>query len=134
MKPQLASISVISVAFSLSYLSSQALALDLHNQSLDNIYNRTPKEVWISADRGDGSGQGTQLDPFDGGTQSKLDAILADNSKTPIGTTIHFGPGTFETAPHDTGFTNLRSDWTLAGAGMYQTTVRIASATNLAGR
>lgn len=70
------------------------------------------KHVFI-AFRTDGkTGSGLQLDPYDGSTQAKFDAILSDNTKTPSNCTIHILPGTFITK----GFLNtfgwsVRSGW-----------------------
>src|SRR3989304_462604 len=55
------------------------------------------REVWI-ARRADGlAGAGSEADAFDGSTATKLDALMRDDTKLPEYTTIHLGPGEFET-------------------------------------
>jgi hypothetical protein len=132
MKLRLVSISAITAAFLVSQACSKKVSIDLHT-ALDNIHNRAPNEIWVSATRGDGKGKGTQVDPFDGSTPTKLDQLL--NSYYTAGTEnlhVHLGPGTFQTrvAP-DNGW-HPRSGWTIEGAGMYITTLQAAPA-NLAG-
>jgi hypothetical protein len=63
------------------------------------------KDVYIST-RGDGNGVGTLDDPFDGSTSVLFDAIMADNTKTPVNTNIYLCAGTFLTK----GFT-VRTGW-----------------------
>lgn len=61
--------------------------------TLTDVFNFTPKEIWISADRTDGKGLGTQVDPFDGSTAAKVTAIHAALA---VNSTVHFGPGVFQ--------------------------------------
>ena len=78
------------------------------------------REVWIAV-RTDGvAGSGTQLDPFDGSTMAKFDALMSSISPS---TEIHLGPGTFRTSVTKPWW--IRSVWVIAGAGMYDTTVQL---------
>jgi hypothetical protein len=80
----------------------------------------TSAEYWIAV-RTDGQpGSGTEADPFDGSTQARFDALMAS---MPANTTIHLGPGTFQTAATHSWF--VRSGWDVEGAGMYLTTVQL---------
>ncbi len=83
----------------------------------------TPTQnVWISI-RTDGlHGSGTQLDPYDGSTMSKFDALMRSFQYTPnLG--IHLGAGLFRTAAVRPWRVN--SGWLIVGAGMYATTVQL---------
>ncbi len=72
-----------------------------------------PHEVWI-AFREDGYlGTGTQEDPYDGSTQARFDAVMNGISEN---TTIHLGPGIFET--HGGMVWHPRNNWTISGAGI----------------
>jgi hypothetical protein len=78
------------------------------------------REVWIAV-RTDGvAGSGTQLDPFDGSTMSKFDALMSSIAPN---TGINLGPGTFRTSV--TKPWSIRSGWVIAGAGLYDTTVQL---------
>jgi len=68
---------------------------------LDSLLLDPPRlDVWIAV-RTDGvAGTGTESDPYDGSTQVKFDALM--NSFAAY-TTIHLGPGTFETR----GYSNV---------------------------
>jgi hypothetical protein len=96
------------------------------NLQLINVFNWSPKEIWISPTRSDGLGLGTEGDPFDGHTQPLFDALLADNTKCPAGTHIHLLPGTFHISPHnEVANTNVKTGWWIEGSGMYITAVQI---------
>jgi hypothetical protein len=132
MKLRLVSISAITAAFLVSQACSKKVSIDLHT-ALDNIHNRAPNEIWVSATRGDGKGKGTQVDPFDGSTPTKLDQLL--NSYYTAGTEnlhVHLGPGTFQTRVLPENGWHPRSGWTIEGAGI-GTTVLQAAPANLAG-
>src|SRR5256885_2443269 len=62
---------------------------------LDSLLLDPPRlDVWIAV-RADGvAGTGTESDPYDGSTQVKFDALMNSFGEY---TTIHLGPGTFET-------------------------------------
>lgn len=67
-------------------------SLDAHPSALSKA--KPNKAVYIAI-RNDGSvGAGTKSDPYDGSAATKLDNILRT---IPNGTTVHFGPGTFQT-------------------------------------
>src|ERR1700720_962871 len=85
--------------------------------------------VYIAA-RTDGlEGAGTKIDPFDGSTSTKLDAMLRSISN---GTTVHFGPGTFESAgfaddSDNIGFT-IKPGCKYVGAGTDRTSFKVVAA------
>ena len=85
------------------------------------------RNVWIAV-RSDGhDGSGTESDPYDGSIATKFDAIMADNSKTPVGTTIHFASGqTFQSnvvSNSWTGAWTVKSGWVWEGNGATLTLV-----------
>src|SRR5213082_1801335 len=112
------STTALTAAFCISQIFSQASAID-------GIRNRAPREVWISADRGDRQGKGTKSDPYDGSTAAKLDTILRNIA---VNTTVHFGSGVFETVGSGSrpGF-QPKSGCKYIGAGMAVTTIRLAA-------
>jgi hypothetical protein len=97
------------------------------------------KEIWIAV-RTDGQpGTGLASDPFDGSTEEKFDGLLIGLNRAGVtNITIHLGPGTFQTLgatewrnPADwrdgcTGWC-LSEGWKLLGAGMGNTTIKLAS-------
>jgi hypothetical protein len=87
------------------------------------------KDVYIAAHTDGSGGNGTLRNPFDGSTSAKLDAVLR---RIATGTTVHFGPGTFQTAGFSDdsasiGF-SVKPKCKYVGAGPTKTTVRLASA------
>ena len=133
MKLRLVSISAMTAAFLALQASSKKVSIDLHTKAVDNIHNRAPNEIWVSAARGDGKGKGTQVDPFDGSTPTKLDKLL--NSYYTAGTEnlhVHLGPGAFQTRVSPENGWHPRNGWTIEGAGI-GTTVLQAAPANLAG-
>lgn len=92
------------------------------------------KDVYI-AYRTDGlSGSGVELDPLDGSTQAKFDAIFtAYQSFTNIH--FHLGPASLS-APFQTDVATktwfVKNGWRIKGAGMYQTIVQMVG--NMAGQ
>ena len=132
-------IAIITItAFSLSPALSQILStpsptpisIDLNNQALDNIYNRTPKEIWISADRTDGKGKGTQLDPLDAHTATLFTNILTTYQPN---YTIHYGGGS-GTVYQTYGWLGAANGRKTAGAGckhfLNGTTIQLVGASN----
>jgi hypothetical protein len=55
------------------------------------------KDVYIAVRTDSKDGTGTSEDPYDGSTQVKFDAIMADSSKTPANANIYLCAGTFLT-------------------------------------
>jgi hypothetical protein len=109
------------IKFSLFCLIASSLSVSANETSTINAKGkRTPKEVWISTDRTDGKGHGTQLDPFDGGTRAKFDSIMTDRTKVTTNTKVHLGPGLFMCSP-----TALPKGIQLSGAGKMITEVRL---------
>jgi hypothetical protein len=84
---------------------------------------QTTNEVWIATRTDAIPGTGTQFDPFDGSTQSKFDALMATFG---VNTTIHLGPGTFQTDSVNKTWI-LLSGWTIVGAGISETTIQNVS-------
>jgi hypothetical protein len=75
-------------------------------------------EIWVGIRPDLKSGSGTAEDPFDGGTQSKLDALMptiAANTK------INFEPGTFFT----NGIT-VKEGWIIVGSGETETIIKLS--------
>jgi len=86
-------------------------------------------QVWIAI-RTDGlPGTGTQLDPYNGSTAAKFDALMSSFRYTPnLG--IHLvGPGPFRTYANHTWV--VRSGWVISGDGIGSTTVQMVG--NVAG-
>jgi hypothetical protein len=80
------------------------------------------KDVYLSA-RSDGkNGTGTAEDPWDASTAAKFDAILADNTKTPVNTRIHLVGTGFQTNPI-TRTWHFRDGWDIGGSGIDVTTI-----------
>lgn len=68
-----------------SYLQND---LDANDKALINLKNQAPLDVWISNNRSDGKGRGTQIDPYDGSTRAKLDTLwpqLVNGTATGLG-------------------------------------------------
>lgn len=93
--------------------------------TLLNIYKI---HVWI-AFRTDGiAGEGTIINPYDGSTAAKLDALLRGFD---VNTVIHFGPGVFLTqgyaglATHEGIRWTIKSGWRIEGSGMESTTLKL---------
>src|SRR5437870_3213838 len=87
--------------------------------------------IWISY-RTDGvKGTGTQNDPWDGSTATKLDTVL---NSLGTNTRIHFGPGTFQINGYQDGAAStwLKSGMKIVGSGIDVTTLQMvgASTTN----
>ena len=72
-------------------------------------------DVYITKRTDGEAGSGTEIDPFDGSTKAKVDAILANYSSIP-GMTIHFGAGTFDTDGWSAW--TINDNWTILGAGV----------------
>src|SRR6266849_6100399 len=84
--------------------------------------------VWI-AYRTDGvAGTGTQNDPYDGSTSTKLDTIL---NNVAANNRIHLGPGTFQINGFQDGATSgwLKSGMKIVGSGIDVTTLQMVGAT-----
>src|SRR5205809_7611016 len=88
------------------------------------------KEIYIALRNDALDGDGTVGNPFDGGTDLKLDGILFNNIKTPVNTTLRFGPGVFRTKGMGGLQSNavLRSGQRWIGSGMYSTTLELVKA------
>ena len=78
----------------------------------------SPQEVWIAIRMDGHIGSGTQADPYDGSTAARFDAVM---NSIPANAVIHLGAGTFPT--HGAMTWRPRNNWTISGAGMYQTVV-----------
>lgn len=117
MKNPLIATIVTVTALSLSSAGAQTGAIDFAGAAIDNVYNRTPKEIWISADRTDGKGLGTQLDPYDGSTATKFDTLMTNFQGT-NDLHIHLGAST---NPYRTAIATrtwvVKPGWTIEGAG-----------------
>jgi hypothetical protein len=82
------------------------------------------REVWIAVRTDGHAGKGTKADPYDGSTQVKFDALMAQTSKIPAtNADIHLGTGTFQTNMATRGWM-VKSGWQISGAGMYLTTLQ----------
>lgn len=81
-------------------------------------------EIWLTADRGRGEERGTQDAPFIVRTADAFDARMRGTSPN---TTIHLLPGIYETkgGTADSGGFAVKNGWTIRGAGMGRTTVRL---------
>ncbi|MBA3606938.1 MAG: hypothetical protein H0W43_00250, partial [Chthoniobacterales bacterium] len=90
-----------------------------------------PNEIWITAVPHADGGSGTELDPFDGSTALKFDALLNSFQSSP-GLIIHLGAGTFESDVTATLHWEVKPGWRVQGAGMDETTCKMVG--NLAGR
>ena len=85
-------------------------------------------DVWI-AKRADGvKGTGTQNDPWDGSTATRLDTVL--NSLV-ANTRIHLGPGTFQINGYQDGAASgwLKSGMMISGSGIDVTTLQMVGTT-----
>jgi hypothetical protein len=82
-------------------------------------------EVWIAVRTDSVAGSGTSGDPYDGSTPEKFDALFCE---IPDNAIIHLGAGTFRThafaSNSGCSYENLKTGWTLQGAGMYDTTIQ----------
>jgi hypothetical protein len=103
-----------------------AISLFISIVSFAGQVPKVPREVWIAVRTDNQSGTGTIVDPYDGSSQVKFDAVVADGTKTPADTHIHLGPGTFHTDAQHTW--TVRNGWTVQGTGMYQTIVQVDGA------
>jgi hypothetical protein len=77
-------------------------------------------DVWITVRTDGKSGDGSQRNPFNGSTQAKFDALM---NTLPANTTIHLGPGTFQTNLATRRWA-VKNGWQISGAGMYVTTLQ----------
>src|SRR5438093_9155770 len=84
--------------------------------------------VWIASRSDAVNGSGTQNDPYDGSTATKLDTIL---NTLVANTRIHFGPGTFQINGYQDGATSgwLKSAMEIVGSGIDVTTLQLVGAT-----
>jgi hypothetical protein len=87
------------------------------------------KEIWITdrevVDGGDGlNGDGTQRNPFNGGTAAKLDALIGNSGSVAANATIHIGAGTFTTSR-----IFVKDYWRVMGAGVDRTIIKLAANT-----
>jgi hypothetical protein len=84
------------------------------------------KDVYIAAHTDGSGGNGTLRNPFDGSTSAKLDAMLRRISN---GTTVHFGPGTFQSAgfrdDDPNGGFSVKPKCRYVGAGPEVTTLKV---------
>lgn len=110
------------VALSLIFLISSVVVgiyFSSHPTFLPSHATSSIGEVWLSP-RSDGQvGDGSQANPFNASTQTRLDAVIAVLGKHPI--IIHFLPGTY--------FTNgipMYSGWQIVGSGIDVTTINYA--------
>src|SRR5437868_537895 len=74
----------------------------------------SPREVWISFRTDGQAGSGTAIDPFDGSTAAKFDAVMRslaveDGNHDIAPVTVHIGPGTFLTYGQLNG--DVLTDW-----------------------
>lgn len=84
-------------------------------------------EVWIRSELGGGDpGTGTVCDPYDGSSQTKFDSLMASFQPN---TTIHLGPGTFQTNGSNGGW-NPKSGWRIVGAGFDETILMLVNASS----
>jgi hypothetical protein len=92
------------------------------------------REVWICHRTDGGSqtafGSGTLDDPFDGSTAAKVDFIMA-NRILP-GTTVRFGPGTFETHGGVLVAGWFAKNGRIVGSGMFVTTLKLIEVDDIA--
>jgi hypothetical protein len=90
-------------------------------------------EVWI-ASRTDGQkGSGTEDDPYDGSSQSALDSLLGTFAPN---TTVHLGPGNFQTQGFASGVIGgwqPKSGQRILGAGYEQTILKLVNASSSSG-
>ncbi|MBI4397469.1 MAG: hypothetical protein HY548_10265 [Elusimicrobia bacterium] len=94
-------------------------------------------EVWLAKRLDSQPGAGTEADPFDAGTQDKFDKLM--KSFGPY-TTVHIGPGTFETKGYHeylnsldvrgTPYWSPKPGWKILGSGMDVTVLRLVIAEN----
>lgn len=92
---------------------------------------RDPREVWIAV-RTDGvKGSGTQSDPYDASTQQRFDELMLN---MPAYTTVHLGPGEFQTIDLKYGIDpnppswQVKSGQKIIGSGMGLTTMKLVGA------
>ena len=83
-------------------------------------------DVYIAAHTDGSGGNGTLRNPFDGSTSAKLDAVLR---RIATGSTVHFGPGTFESAGYrdddPNGGFSVKPKCRYVGAGPNMTTLKV---------
>jgi hypothetical protein len=86
--------------------------------------------AWIAYRADSVKGIGTQNDPYDGSTATKLDTIL---NNLVANTRIHFGPGTFQINGYQDGATSgwLKSGMKIVGSGIDVTTLQMVGATTM---
>src|SRR5689334_12397136 len=84
--------------------------------------------VWIAKRADVVKGTGTQNDPWDGSTATRLDTVL--NSLV-ANTRIHFGPGTFQINGYQDGAASgwLRPAMMIIGSGIDVTTLQMVGTT-----
>jgi hypothetical protein len=84
------------------------------------------KNVYIAAHTDGSGGNGRLRNPFDGSTSAKLDAVLR---RIAAGTTVHFGPGTFQSAGYrdddPNGGFSVKPKCRYVGAGPDVTTLKV---------
>jgi hypothetical protein len=129
MNLQPVSISAMTAAFLVFQGPSRTVAVDVHNTAVDKTHDHAPNEIWVSGTRADGKGKGSRVDPMDGSTSTKLDGILRSIANN---TTVHFGPGVFQTSgfqddSSSLGF-SLKTGCKYVGAGMGVTTMKVVTA------
>lgn len=102
----------------------------------DGLYNPpvVTQDVWLAIRTDDATGSGTALDPYNAKSQALFDGIMS--TKMAANTTIHLGPGLFQTKGNQTGGWKILSGVRLVGSGQSATTLQLvnhqASALNVA--
>ena len=87
------------------------------------------EDVWIAVRTDGRDGKGSQVDPRDGSTPEKFDGILAQYRQAEASDlTIHVWPGVYQTRGNAAW--TLFTGWRIIGAGMADTTIKLASLTN----
>jgi hypothetical protein len=90
----------------------------------------TQNEVWLAI-RTDGAvGSGSVTDPYDASSPTLFSAVM---NGLGANTTIHLGPGIFQTFGYVPGGQNtwlIQSGQKIIGAGMFATTIKVVGATN----
>src|SRR5690242_16247275 len=113
----------------MSWLDAFAVEPFTVNESLLDSFLLEPDqfEYWVDYRTDGNAGSGTETDPFDGSSQSKLDALL--NSFPPF-TTVHLGAGTFLTNGSGSGGWQPKSGQRVVGAGIDDTFLKLVNASS----
>ena len=85
-------------------------------------------DIWVAKRTDNIAGSGTQMDPYDGSTLAKFDALM---NGLGTNTCVHLGPGEFQTAGYYDGISGTywqaKTGMRIVGSGIDVTTLKLVN-------